>query len=268
MTTIDLSYVDIQKLQSLGLTLLQAKVYLILVRGGTETTLAVSNKAHVDRSNTYRAILQLQDMGLVTKILGVPNSYQAIPFKNAVLTLLSRKKTEYDKVQATAQELMQKRIKKIAGTNPEKGFVLEKWTREIYQQKIIICTETASDTIDLMINKKTFIGGVIDLAKYQLACVKRGVRYRIITESSYLCKDQKKLEPFLAEPNFQFRILPQNFQFDMTIVDKKNACIFLVPDVGMNNTTVLITYHPACIEVFQSHFDKEWNQAQEYKLKK
>ena len=43
---------EVEDLQKLGLTSLQAKIYMILLYAGKEKTLTLSKAANVDRSNT------------------------------------------------------------------------------------------------------------------------------------------------------------------------------------------------------------------------
>lgn len=256
-----------ESLQKLGRTSLQAKIYTAIFDAGKEKTLTISKTANVDRSNTYRTILQLQNMGLVTRILNTPNLYQTVPMKDAVSILINHKKDEYYNMQKVAQKLIL-----TGSTNAEEfqqkeyEFKITKKDKKGEEKEIIDACKNIKESFDLLINKKTFSMGVIDLAKEQLNCVKRGIKYRMITEklnSPYL---EKIINVFASEPNFQIRYILKTPKAEIIINDRKNAVITLVPNSGLGERTRLETDHPGCIEMFQNHFDKIWNEAQEYKL--
>ncbi len=98
----------LENLQKLGLTMLQAKIYTVVLDAGKEKIQTISKIANVDRSNTYRTILHLQNIGLVEETLGSPNIYQAIPVKDAVSILIDLKQNEFEKMQKVATKLMRK----------------------------------------------------------------------------------------------------------------------------------------------------------------
>jgi sugar-specific transcriptional regulator TrmB len=257
----------LENLQKLGLTLLQAKIYTIVLDAGKEKILTISKIANVDRSNTYRTILHLQNMGLVEKTLGSPNIYQAIPIRDAVLTLINSKKDEYDKMQKVATKLMQTGLMNDTGF-PEKEyeFKIIKKGKKAEIKFIIDSCKDIRESFDLLINKKTFCGGVIDLAKEQLTCVRRGIKYRMVTEKINSKEIQKKLALFMSEPNFQIRYITKAPEAELAIDDKKVAHVVLAPNSGLGERSMLFTNHPGCVEMFQNHFDKIWNEAEEYKF--
>ncbi|MCW4018512.1 MAG: hypothetical protein NWF00_07545 [Candidatus Bathyarchaeota archaeon] len=256
-----------RSLQKIGLTSLQAKIYMVLVRAGKEKTLTISKMANADRSNTYRTILQLQKMGLVTKILGIPNLYRAVPLKDAVSALIDQKKDEYEEMQEVAEEL--KRISSADDFTPKARdceFSIVKTAKEKTRRGAKHCCETAKESIDFILNRKAVFLTIIDLAEYQLGCVKRGVKYRIVSE--YIDIDvTKELTNFIAEPNFQIRYIREEPKTELIIVDKKAAVVSLFPHEEYIKKTQLFSNHSGCIEMFQSHFDKIWNEAHEYPTK-
>jgi sugar-specific transcriptional regulator TrmB len=256
------------KLTQLGLTPLQARIYMILYYSGKDKVLTISKNANIDRSNTYRTILQLENIGLVTKIIGTPNAYQALSLKDAVSNLVNSRKIEYDKIQNTAEDLMSKYP--LLSTKPfEKNheFRMIKMTKEAEQEEIINRCKNIRKSNDLLINKKTFLQGMIDLAPEQLACIRKGIKFRVITEKIKSRPVLKKLGPFIDEPNFQIRYVSNALESEIVINDKKIAYVMLVPYSGLGERTMLIVGHQGCVEMFQSHFEKVWNEAQEYDLK-
>ena len=256
-----------ENLQKLGLTSLQAKIYSTLLDAGKEKTLTISKTANIDRSNTYRTILHLQNIGLVTKILNNPNLYQAVPMKDAVSTLINHKRDEYDNIKKVAQKLILTSSTNAEGfQQKEYEFRINRKDKKSEREEIIASCKNIKESFDLLINRKTFSGGVIDLAKEQLNCVRRGIKYRMITEKLDTQSMEEIINVFTSEPNFQIRYITKTPLAEIVINDRKVAVIMLSPNSGIGERSRLITDHPGCIEMFQNHFDKIWNEAQEYKL--
>jgi hypothetical protein len=114
-----------------------------------------------------------------------------------------------------------------------------------------------------LLNRKTFSEGVLGLDKYQLACIRRGVKYRVVTERIDSQFMRNKLRAFVAQPNFLIRYIRYMPQTQITIQDKKLASIILLPNSGIVQRPSLLTNHQGCLEIFQRYFDDMWNQAQE-----
>jgi sugar-specific transcriptional regulator TrmB len=257
-----------QTLCKLGLTPLQAKTYLTLIHTGREKIQTISKIAHIDRSNTYQTINQLQKMDLIERIIDSPNLYQASPLEDAVSSLLRRKQDQYSQIQKDAQELMP--LIHAKDTTPEKE---EQLFKIFKKQEIAAIKNTIADlkkaqeSFDILITKKTLFVGIIGLEKDQLPCVKRGIKYRMVTEKIDSETIQEKLRNFLAEPNFKIRYILKAPRAELIIRDKKTAHVGLLPNSGIGDTPYMETDHPGFLEMFQTYFDKIWNEAQEYKLK-
>jgi len=128
----------IQALNNLGLTTQQAKVYLVLVRREKERVHDISKAAKIDRSNTYQAISQLQELGLIEKILGSPNTYQAVPIKDAISILLKKKEAQYFENKKEAKKIIRLMNKKdTAGTHKEAELKIVKKGKERELKDII-----------------------------------------------------------------------------------------------------------------------------------
>ncbi len=97
--------------------------------------------------------------------------------------------------------------------------------------------------------------------------LKKTIKCRIIVEKES-SPNPKELPAFLAIPNFQIRFIPKAPTSELTICDKKMAIVALLPDSMRGERTTLVTNHPGCLEMFQNHFDKIWNEAQDYNPQK
>ena len=97
---------ELLTLIDLGLTLKQARVYTALVESGPLRVSAISKISKVARQDIYGALLKLQQLGLVEKIIERPLKYRAVSVNEGVSLLLETKTEHYEKVRAEAQMLL------------------------------------------------------------------------------------------------------------------------------------------------------------------
>ena len=90
----DLSESDIQALTNIGLTKLEAKVYLTLVRSGGLTAKSISNVSGIARQDIYRLTNDLMKKALVKKELNIPNNFEAIRLAEGIKILENEKDKE------------------------------------------------------------------------------------------------------------------------------------------------------------------------------
>ena len=83
--------VYIQTLMKLGLTFLQATIYLTIVKLGKTGVRKISTVSNVARPDVYRIVRTLEKMGVVEKIVSTPTMYEAIPIKEVLAILLQQK---------------------------------------------------------------------------------------------------------------------------------------------------------------------------------
>ena len=82
---------DVQTLKQFGLTFLQARVYLTLVRTGKSTIRNIAENAKIARQEAQRVTSELQNVGLVERILVSPTEFDPIPLNEAVKFLVERR---------------------------------------------------------------------------------------------------------------------------------------------------------------------------------
>jgi sugar-specific transcriptional regulator TrmB len=78
----------VETLVNLGLTVLQARVYIALSRLGTQTGRATAKAARVAPQDVYRVLSELQEKGLIEKIISKPNQYRSAPVIQGLSMLL------------------------------------------------------------------------------------------------------------------------------------------------------------------------------------
>ncbi|NLF88425.1 TrmB family transcriptional regulator, partial [Candidatus Bathyarchaeota archaeon] len=97
---------DIRLLIQVGFTEAQAKLYLALLSIGQTDVKNLSKQANVPRQAAYRTLGELQERGLVERIIALPQEYKAIPIHDGLAIMISSKANEYARILDDAKEFM------------------------------------------------------------------------------------------------------------------------------------------------------------------
>ncbi|MGD0995192.1 MAG: helix-turn-helix domain-containing protein [Candidatus Bathyarchaeia archaeon] len=255
-----------QTLHKLGLTPLQAKMYLTLINMKKEKIQTIARAIGADRSNTYQVIDQLQKMGLVERLVDTPNFFQAIPLHEGISTLMERKKNEYNELRNEAEQLITaNKVNSQTSEEKEHEFKIMSKGKTSQTKDIIKHCQIAQTNLDMLLSIKDFHYGINALSKYYFECVKRGVKCRTIIQEPSFASIKKNVKRFAKVPGFQIKYVLSSPKVVFVIVDKKDLHTNLFPNRTPVETTELILDHPGIIEVFQNYFETVWKQAQELK---
>ena len=99
---------DTEILTRLGLTPLQAEVYLTLAQMDKATIRTLSSILKIDRANVHRVLTRLQELELVKKLLTNPNIFKALPAIEGIQMLLDRKEADDKEIKMQTKELLKK----------------------------------------------------------------------------------------------------------------------------------------------------------------
>lgn len=257
-----------QALIEIGLTKNQATVYSYLSMYPKEKISRLSKLINLDRSNTYKTITQLQQKGLVNKIISRPSYYEAIPLKEGIQMLLNDKENAYKKAYKKAQILLKSvKLEKISAITP-----LEVKLEASNEQKAIALMKhiypTVKESIDLIYNKKRFYQTYSENIRIAMKIIRRGVKIRMIIEKTDIMTLQKHLWILKNEPNIQIRLIDFTPKTDLIIFDRKYARMSLISGAGIDQNNDLCSNYEGFVEMAQDYFDKTWNKAQEYNFTK
>jgi sugar-specific transcriptional regulator TrmB len=97
---------EIQVLESFGLTLNEARVFLALTLLGTANVKKISKSSNVAREAVYRVLPRLQKLGLVEKEISRPTRFSALTLDDAVTVLLALRNRETRDLQEKAKVLL------------------------------------------------------------------------------------------------------------------------------------------------------------------
>jgi sugar-specific transcriptional regulator TrmB len=253
----------IETLERLGLTSLEAKVYVALAQTGKSTVKIISKISDTDRANTYRTINKLQKRGLITKTINTPNRYEAIPIQEGITALLKDKIQENQEIKEKAKSLLQK-IKTTEANNykEEEHYLSLVPTEKAFTRFATNNLKNIQRNLDIIAPMNLFMRGCSNLLESYRKALERGVKMRVVTEKP---ENEKKflqcLQPLIANPNFKLRYTLNPSGDGIGIVDEKDCAVFLNLDTGF---PVVVTNEPKFLKVLEEYFQKIWKKALEY----
>jgi len=252
---------EIQALVDLGLTLVQARVYLALVKSGPSKTAAISKISKVAQPDVYSTLSKLQRLGLVEKIIETPLKYRAVPMNEGISLLLETKTRQYEKVRAEAKILLS--TAKTEKPNIEKQmepsqFVLIPSRTVI--ERIRAAIEKAQLSIDLVLSWKSFSRGIVStFAESMDIAWAKNMKIRFIIEKPLESKTAKQLLQFCrAKPFCQLRFIPHYPKTIFGLYDKKEVFIIADSKTDLPGSPALWSNNPSLIDLVQDHFEILW----------
>jgi sugar-specific transcriptional regulator TrmB len=259
---------DVQALSSIGLTVLQAKVYLALVTLGQATVKAISKTAGVARQDIYRITSELQNHGLVEKVIAMPNEFKVIPLKDGISILLQRIREERAEADRKLMKLMERYKNNNANTNlieKDSQFVLvpEKDV-SLSIKRAIENSQISVDTITTLIR---FRSGIFDFDEMLTEALKRGVKFRFIMDKPENQKSLPEISKALTKnPLFKIRYGHHPPSAVAGIFDRQEVIISTSTIKGLGDTPALLSNNLCFLLMAQNYFEMAWITAAEPNL--
>lgn len=249
---------SIQTLVKLGLTALQAKIYLttvIVQRAGVAKISAVSKVA---RPDVYRVLPTLEKMGLVRKIIASPTMYEATPLKQGCEILLQNKKNEYIQTRQDTSSLIHDFYEKHLKSQdvPSNDFVLIS-SATLLLEKFQIENAVAKTSIDVVGHWLAVRPLVFGYNPVFQKALKRGIKIRVVTEKP----SAEQLCDIVKNSLLEMRFLDECVPIKAVIYDgqRANMC------VGTLSTDEIIpslwSDNPEFVKVVLAAFEKAWSNA-------
>jgi sugar-specific transcriptional regulator TrmB len=107
-------------LVKLGLTISEAKVYLILTQIGKSQIGPISKATGIHRPNLYQTLQSLKNKGIVEEEISTPTKYKAKPPQEVISTLIRSKQTQIFELKTKSKTIIKNLTKRAqSGTNNE-----------------------------------------------------------------------------------------------------------------------------------------------------
>ncbi len=255
---------DIKTLVDLGLTVIQAKTYLTLVKLGESTIKKIAKASDVARQNIYQIMPTLQNLGLVERVMGSPSSYKPASIESAISILLEYRNKKSVELQEQAKSLVDNfRMNNftISLQDESDQFIV---TSEgvLLLKRLVNQLHNAQTSIDTVSTWKICTGMISYYAKDIKKMMKRGVRFRAFTDNNPEERTPKFLEDLQKNPYFEIRYSSSPVTIKMTIRDKKevNVCVSTIPNLGFPN---MWSNNPVFAKLATDCFEYMWDASEE-----
>jgi sugar-specific transcriptional regulator TrmB len=259
-----LQFSELPVLVNLGLTEVQARLYLALVKFGSSKVLAISKNSNVARPEIYRNLEKLQELGLVEKIIKRPTEYRAIPMNKGLSLLLETKTRKYQKLKAETRLLLRTAEMKETQTEQKKNekpqFVLIPKARII--DRINDAIKKAQLSIDAVISWKRFSHGVISSFTESIEKAKaKKVKIRFIVENPLKTTSKQVIDFFNESKCCQIKCNPNYPETIFGIYDKKEVFIIVFSKADLSGSSALWSDSESIISLASNYFELLWQKA-------
>lgn len=259
---------------SLGLNSSQARIYLAVAQRRICTARHVSRLSGVNRQEIYRIMPDLEALGLIEKLIGVPTKWRAVPLRDGLSILLQRKDNEIYKLHYNAKKLVDDFGKNNFINNnrrteqplADSQFILipksEAAIRWV-QNKI----ENSHLSVDLLLQANHFLEVMYYEGERLKKVMNNGVKARGIFYGSE--KDIIALtagEAFKYVPHFPIRYISDTSLGSIIIFDNVEVLMSTIhASIGRpQDAANLYSINPVFIEIAKKYYEFTWNTAIPY----
>jgi sugar-specific transcriptional regulator TrmB len=246
-----------QLLTDLGLTCLQAKLYLFLIRSGPAPAKALSECSKISRPEIYRVIQELIDLGLVQKIIGAPTKFEALKLLDAVDLLLERGKERIHDIERKAKKLgnILENSKELANFSNYHFIVIPK---NASREKSSALLESGIKELDLFVTLRKFTPWIFSVEGKLKRALKKNAKIRFIIEKPTQNSPVYKIIDSLEKAgSFQIRYLQEEILTPFLTVDNSEIFFSLEP-TSATIFPLLQTNHSVLKELAKKYFDIVW----------
>lgn len=261
---------DVQTLTHLGLTISQAKVYLTLLALEKATGKIIAKHSKVARQEAYRILDELQEKGLVEKIIDMPTEFKPIPIEDCIHILIESKKNEISETQKKATSLLRKIKKKNSHTKAQlqenaSQFILVPEKEVIRRTRRNI--ENTQKSLDIITTLNRFKPGIFNFDEVDKKALERGVKFRLIINKP---EDENSLTEIVKavtkNPLFDLRYINPPPLAAIAIYDKRKMIIAISATAAINEVPMLMSNNPSLLAIVQSYFETMWLTAMKSNL--
>jgi PAS domain S-box-containing protein len=254
---------NVAKLVNLGLTSVQAKIYLALLFTGTATIKKIAFLSQVARPDIYRAINELQQAGIVEKIVDTPVRFKPLSIIDAVGVLMLKRTKESIELNKIAIDLirnLKEETNRITASEDNKFILIPIGALELELRKLL---ENSKYKLDIMISGKNLIKWFDkDYELFQNA-LKRRVTIRILTEEFYDSNYLKSIQGLEKFPNFEHRFIVGLLTVWLRIFNDTKVLLTNSILPTQTDNAAIFSNTPHLAELAQNYFTSAWFSAVE-----
>ena len=256
----------IETLIRLGLTLNQARAYLALVQFGPTGAKELAETSKITRQDIYRVTVELEEKGLVEKLLFTPTVYRACPIELVTSNLVNRKVAEHEEMQEKTQQLVIDVQKSYAtagkSIQDEASQFIMIAGKDTIIQRLVEALSKASKSVDVVTSRERFSSAIDSFSKGYAKALARGVKIRIAVEKHVAENSALEVTRKLAESeDFDVRFFSCAPEAVVSIFDGKEAAVTISKTANFAKTSALWSNDISFVALARSYFDNMWNNS-------
>jgi sugar-specific transcriptional regulator TrmB len=256
---------EVRTLTQIGFTRNQAKLYITLLNIGKSNGRTISEQSKVPRQEVYRVLDELQEMGLVEKVIALPCEFKAVSMREGLSILLKQKAKVYKEAEEKTEILLRKFEPNEENRHEEKECLFIVVPRKgVLINRIRNEHDNSQRSVDLVTTVRRLLQAIPHCFENYEKALERGVKYRVVTEKP---KDEeaflKNIEVLLAKPNFRLRNIRNHPGANVAIFDKKRALVAVFSEANLEESPVIWTNYASFLAIYQAYFENIWVAAQE-----
>ena len=248
----------IQTLTELGLTILQARIYVTLTKLGKANARTISKQSNVVREEIYRIMPKLEKIGLVEKTINRPTLYKATRLKDGFSMLIQRKAEETYRLQKKTRNMIQD-LKEQGfrrnSTEENLGFIITSG-KSLFRKRFDMNVQMTRFEINVIASGVLFRQMVFNHSKSIAKALERGVNIRAITEETESETIPKQARELMKNRFFEIKYLFSPSLATMAVFDDREVDVRIsgevVPSLWSNNHAI--------VKLAAGYFKQMWNQ--------
>ena len=254
----------VELLVELGLSNLEAKIYLAMVKlkCGPATVKAISATAEVVRQDTYRVLSNLYDRGIVEKALTNPTTFNCITLEQAISRLLKDNTQKLQVIKKKSHVAMKQYRINHTAYEPENLAFLTLSNTELLISKWKAEIEKTQSTIEMIFIPKRVSTISFHLIGALTQALERGVDIYLITTKDALSNLNKDLialhKTDLNYSNLNIRFIENDPKVGLAIFDRNRCYIRIGQSLGDS----LFTNNDNVTALAHYYFDSIWAGSQ------
>jgi len=250
----------LQYLMELGLTGMQANIYLNLLLNGKAEARIIAYWVGSPRTEVYRALNELQENGLVDKELSCPLKFAAVPPSLGLQAFIDNKRHSINQMQKNLKNFSFE-FEGTQETNPEKEYkIISIDGRRRIITKIKQQHDAAKSTVDIISFLPRFLYVANQCMENYKKAVERGVRYRIIIG---VPDDSQDLPAEIKKAHTNNRTIVKRIvgypQVNSAIFDQEQLNFSYYPNRPIVESPLILTNHPCLVGFALNSFQRIWD---------
>jgi sugar-specific transcriptional regulator TrmB len=253
---------SLKLLEQVGFTETQAKIYVTLCQMGQTDAKSLAKQANTPRQAAYRTLGELQQKGMVEKIITIPQQYRAIPIHDGLSIMISAKAKEYASLAERAKEFIQRyEVQAQLEKAQEEYNISIVEGKETILKKISTLTDACTKEIWLCQPIQRWIQVNLCISETVREVLRRGVKYRVILEQTEgELAFPKDLKPILRHPNYEIHVA-KRLKINAALYDDRYGCFSVYPSKAVGETPIIVTNHPSLLIGFRDYFTNQWRDS-------